>query len=540
MKNIILSGFILLHSFLSFSQKFTPTKEFEYTMSNPYEMVDGTSSILDGVKNYWNKDGEVLAVKFNDDGYVVFQKFSGEQLNETKRFTADQNKEIVAEAFEEMNGRYYFFYVKQNNATKIKQMYVREIDFESCNWADEEKLLFEVRKEQKYTRYSDRFKAKSLSSDFNFVKSFDGKTLVIQYRLKYGESKQVNEPMAFQMHSFNAELEELWSTEIEIPITEEQFGLFSAATDNNGNTYLLVVNKGIVKSKIVTFAGELSLSPIFLYKIDSYSQSLSEEEIDLGENYIFQISLFEGKNENLIVGGYYKNKIVENTCGIFMYSTGNEEGKIVFSPIPTDELLKHLELKIKKEVQEKKIEGHMLGGLYPREILFEKDNGYTVIGENYGYHYSEQGQVIHKYKEILVSRIDGNGELAWATKLPKNQISGTNNLETYTGGTGYTRIVTEEFEYYLIVDNLKNLTLTENQVPEVHSDGAGGFFSGFKVNRETGDYTRFTIMDFRDVNGIAINRLILSKITYLTNNEFALEFNTKGKKNVMLKVKLVE
>src|SRR5574343_1585972 len=102
MKNIILSGFILLHSFLSFSQKFTPTKEFEYTMSNPYEMVDGTSSILDGVKNYWNKDGEVLAVKFNDDGYVVFQKFSGEQLNETKRFTADQNKEIVAEAFEEM------------------------------------------------------------------------------------------------------------------------------------------------------------------------------------------------------------------------------------------------------------------------------------------------------------------------------------------------------------------------------------------------------------------------------------------------------
>lgn len=150
MKNTILSSFILLHSFLSFSQKFTPTKEFEYTMSNPYEMVDGTSSILDGVKNYWNKDGEVLAVKFNDDGYVVFQKFSGEQLNETKRFTADQNKEIIAEAFEEMNGRYYFFYVKQNNATKIKQMYVREIDFESCNWADEEKLLFDVRKEQKY------------------------------------------------------------------------------------------------------------------------------------------------------------------------------------------------------------------------------------------------------------------------------------------------------------------------------------------------------------------------------------------------------
>ena len=258
----------------------------------------------------------------------------------------------------------------------------------------------------------------------------------------------------------------------------------------------------------------------------------------MGENYIFQIGLFEGKNENLIVGGYYKNKIAENTCGIFMHSTGNEEGKIVFTPIPTDELLKHLELKLIKEVQEKKIEGHMLGGLYPREILFEKDNGYTVIGEKYGYHYTEQGQVIHKYKEILVSRIDGNGELAWVTKLPKNQISGTNNLETYTGGTGYTRIVTEEFEYYLIVDNLKNLTLTENQVPEVHSDGAGGFFSGFKVNRETGEYTRFTIMDFRDVNGTKINRLILSKITYLTDNVFALEFNTKGKKNVMLKFSL--
>jgi len=538
MRKTILSSILLLHSLLSFSQDFTPSKEFEYTLSNTYDIVDGTYSILDGVKNYWNKNGEVLAVKFNDDGYVVFQKFSGEQLNEIKRFTSEQYKDITAEAFAEMNGRYYFFYVKRNNATKLKQMYVREIDFESCNWADEEKLLFDVRKEQKQIQYSNLFKAKSLSKDFNFVKSFDGKTLVIQYSLKYGDAKQSNQPLAFQMHSFNAELEELWSTEIEIPITEEQFDLFSAATDNNGNTYLLGINRGIVKGKIVTFNGELSLSPILLYKIDGYSQSLSEEEIDLGENYVAQIGLFAGKNENLIVGGYYKNKIAENTCGIFIYSTGiEEEGKFAFSPLPADELLKHSELKTKEEIKEKKIEGHLIGGIYPREIHFEKDNGYTIIGEKYSYNYTER-QIIHKYKEILVSRIDGNGELVWATKLPKNQLSATTNLESYNGGTGYTRIVTEAFEYYLFVDNLKNLTLTENQVPQLHSDGAGGFFSGFKVNRETGEYTRFTIMDFRDVNGIKINRLILSKITYLTDHQFALEFNTDKKKNVMLKFSL--
>jgi hypothetical protein len=533
---ILISGFILLQSYLLLSQTITPTKDFEFTMSNPYEIVDGTFSLVDGVKNYWSKNEEVLSVKFNDDGYVVFQKFSGNQLNETKRYSAERNKEIIAEAFEELDGRFYFFYVKKNN-TAIRQMYVREIDFENCNWVGEEKLLFDIRTELAYRLYSEMFNSRSLSLDFNFVKSFDNKTLVIQYRLIYSGSKPTKQPIAFQMHSFNAELDELWSKEIVLPMSEEELRIFSATTDNNGNTYLLVEAQKKEGFEVTNVLGTIYIKPIELFKIDANDQTLSTFTIDLGENYISQIGLFAGKNGNLVAGGYYKNKTSQNEYGIFMYSTVEQgkESELVFLSLPNDVLLNNIAEKQQESIKDKKHVGLLIGDVLPREIIFEKDNSFTFIGESYKSISTDQGKTLHSFKEIIVSRFDPKGELIWTTKLPKNQISNIKN-----GGSGYTRIAMEEFEYYLVVDNAKNLNLTQSEVPAIHSDGAGGFLSGFKVNRETGEYTRFTIMDFRNVNGTALNRLILSKITYLSKSEFALEFNTKEKQNVIIKVSLTD
>ena len=91
---------ILCASHALFGQLNT-SKDFTYTVSDPYKVVDGS-------KYYFSKDNEVLSVKYGK-GVFTFQKFGGNKMNEIKRVEVDKTSGFTPESYEEINGKFYSF-----------------------------------------------------------------------------------------------------------------------------------------------------------------------------------------------------------------------------------------------------------------------------------------------------------------------------------------------------------------------------------------------------------------------------------------------
>lgn len=114
--------------------------------------------------------------------------------------------------------------------------------------------------------------------------------------------------------------------------------------------------------------------------------------------------------------------------------------------------------------------------LKARNILIENDGSIFIACEEY--HFKEKVYVssygtsityTHYYEDILAARIDAAGKFEWLRKIPKMQRGdngrGTMSFKLVNDASGY---------YFLYLDNLKNLNISEDEVPKTHVDGLGG------------------------------------------------------------------
>ena len=129
--------------------------------------------------------------------------------------------------------------------------------------------------------------------------------------------------------------------------------------------------------------------------------------------------------------------------------------------------------------------------------------------------------------------MNADGSLAWMRKLPKYQI-GTNGR----GGMGMEHIASGKSHYFFFLDNLKNMALTPDKAPARHMDGAGGFFTAYKIDDATGEVTRHSVFDMRDVKGTEVFQFMTSRIQVVDENEFVVEVYKKQKEDVLIKVKI--
>jgi hypothetical protein len=137
------------------------------------------------------------------------------------------------------------------------------------------------------------------------------------------------------------------------------------------------------------------------------------------------------------------------------------------------------------------------------------------------------------YQDILTAKIDENDELAWMTVLPKRQAGGA-----YRGGMGFKHMSSKNYQYFIFMDNVKNMDLELNEVPATHADGRGGYMTGFKVNNITGEVSKVSLFNTADFNGRALYQFYTERIIEISDSEFAIEFYAKKKEDLMIKVSL--
>ena len=523
-----LVGALLFITFLVNSQVVTTSKNFSYTLSEPYEVVDG-------IKSYFTKNGEVLSVKYGA-GMFYFQKFSGKILNESKRVEVPKGEGFDMESFEEVNGHYYFFFSRWDKKNITEQLFVREIDFDKCNFAGPEKLLIKVK-----GKVTGGFSILGMGSGkFSFLKSFSEEMMIIQYRLKPENKNDATNNDAIGMHVYNETLEEVWSQIVEMPYSEKKMNNLAYTVDRDGNAYVLAEIFKDETTKRTTSNGSPNYR-LEVIRVDNTDQSITTTELELKGKFITDVGFFEGKNGQLILAGYYGNKNNGGTDGLFMFNmdVNGEIAEAQSHEIPVDIMTKYVSERAKEKMEKKDDTKDLaMSNMVLREIVFDADGGVTLYGEKYysvtTYNASTKTTTTtYYYQEILVARLEADGSLAWMNKLPKSQSGGAPR-----GGMGFYTLKTPTEDYVLFIDNIKNMELPLDKFPARHSDGQGGYLTGFKVDKETGDLEKVSLFDLRDAKGIELFQFNTGRIIQLSDNEFAVECYKKKKEDVMIKVTL--
>ncbi|MBL1280484.1 MAG: hypothetical protein COA33_009440 [Fluviicola sp.] len=538
MKHLLLTTlFIALFNFNSTAQEVKLSKEFSYSVSTPYRVVDG-------MKSYFSRDGEILAVKYGR-GKFHFQKFSGAKLNESKHNTVEKGEGFTPESYLEFAGQYYFFFSRWDKANETEQLFVREIDFDKANWAGKERLLIKVKGKVTggfgITGFGGMFgiTAGARGGKFNFDQSYSEERFIVQYRMKPKTKNDSKSKDIIGMHVYGKNLEEVWSKKITMPYTEKKMNNVGYTIDEKGNTYILAeVYRTETAKKIVK--GKLNYD-LELIRVSADDQDLSSTKIELEDKFIKNINFYEGKDGGIVIAGYYGNRARSGTDGVFIYKlddSGDLIDKLSYE-IPVDVMKLYKSDRAQSKMEKKSGEkDYSMPNMVLREIVYEEDGSITLYGERYyvvSHHNPKTGQTTYTYyyQEILATHIDKENELLWMVKLPKNQRGSAGR-----GGMGYYVLSQKNYHYVLFLDNVKNIELPLNKYPKTHQDGKGGFLTGFKIEKESGKVEKVSILDTRDAKGVALYQFNTGRIIETAEGEFAVECYKKKKEDVMLKITL--
>ena len=286
---------------------------------------------------------------------------------------------------------------------------------------------------------------------------------------------------------------------------------------------------------------------IELLRVNASSTDLNKTTITLKNKYINGISLFESPKNYMVCAGFYnKSKNNANVDGIFMFKAG-KEGAIydtAFYEIPVDIINQYASQKTQDKNDKKEDSDKAeFEDLVMKTVVIGDDGSVILIGEQYYYTItyttSSSGSTTahyhYYYNDMLITKINADGKLAWMKKLPKRQKGSKGK-----GGLSFKYIYKNNNHYLLFLDNIKNQDLTINEVPSYHIDEAGGFLTAYEINDTDGEVIKHSIFDTKDVNGIPVYQFNTGRILPVSSNEFIIEVYKKSKHDVLIKIAIKE
>jgi hypothetical protein len=114
-------------------------------------------------------------------------------------------------------------------------------------------------------------------------------------------------------------------------------------------------------------------------------------------------------------------------------------------------------------------------------------------------------------------------------KLPKRQIGAKGR-----GDMGITYFEASDSHYILYLDNIKS-----DEEPSRHQDGRGGYFMAYKIDDITGNYSKHPLYNSLKINDIETYQFKTSRIVEAEDNILLVEVYIKGKKDMMIKMELI-
>ncbi|KGO91327.1 hypothetical protein Q766_18795 [Flavobacterium subsaxonicum WB 4.1-42 = DSM 21790] len=524
------------------------SKDYSYTASNPYKVFDADNKL------YFYRDGEIMTVKI-DKKEILIQKlnsagdkpsFIAEKLYESKELFP---KNYQLEEVEEYGDKYYFFFSSWDGDNEKEQLFYREIDFKKGEFVGENKLMFQV--EGKIAGsptailYIGMFApgiSIGVQDKFDFLISADKQKMLIEYRKKPLVKSDKKSYDIIGVNAYDSNLNPVWNNELTMPYTERRMNLLDYSIDKEANAYLLVKvfhddSNDDKKHRKDTEANY----HVELFRVKAGTTDIDITKIDVNDKFINRLWLYESPDDYMVCAGFYnKGKVLDNVGGIMVFKVKKDGGLYDKSTheIPLEILNEHVSNRAKKKNNKADEKGGAeFNNLVLDKLQIDTDGSLVLLGEQYFYEnhpMSKSNYVSYHYYDVLVTKIDPSGKLAWMKKLPKRQI-GTRGR----GGMSYKHFYANNNHYVVYLDNVKNFNLPVDETPSTHSDGQGGYFTSYKINDATGEAVSSSIFNVRDMEDMTIYQFSVKRILQTGDDEFALEVYKKKKEDVMIKIKML-
>ena len=537
----LLIGLTLLLPIIGIGQvKFS--EDFTVELSRPFDVVDAA------FKEYFpvNNGTQVLSVKASNEG-VMLQLFDVNGMRELGRSeTKDFQKYAkFIDIIYVNDDNFFFIYEVFHKEERTFSVYKRKITIEDLSIGKAEKLFTTSRTVGTSLGngylFTDMPKFNWLGlpikRKFYVNQSFDKSKIMISYRLKPLNLKDVDNKDVLGMFVYDQGMERLWGKEIKMPYSEAVMNNLAYGVGNRGYGLLMIRKNDTKKYELLGFSDE-----------DNYSLDL-----DIETDLMFQkFEVREDEEGNFLFSGMYANGIDVkvrwangdvsthfNTDGVYLFTLDKDGGMVSKSKIPfeLDFIGQYLTDKQRKRLAKREAEGKAgIRDLRIGDVHINKDGSKIIICERQWFETITTGTSktrVFSYTNMVAMKIDKDGSLLWIKKLPKRQEGATGQ-----GGMGYKYIHGEETHYLVYLDNPKNASLDLESVPYIHKDGKGGYLTAYAISDEDGEVTRHTLFEVKDVDGVKIYQFKVSRVFEVVEGQFLTEVYLKGKKDGMIKMKL--
>ncbi len=484
MKTILL--IIILISSTAFAQTLT------YSFSNDFETIKKHEDM----GFYKFNSNEYTEVYFKREEDMVFQIFD-------KDFKNVKKTEIVnLPEFEQRRDNEGFFCVKNDffwmystwdRKTETERLFALPFDKDLLKFENKPIKLIETKRLVPYNKYR-----------FNY--STDSTRVLVTYVVKPKEKRDKLNKDIIGFNLYDDKMQKIYAAEIEMPYSEYDMNNLDYEVDSRGNIYMLTsvrINNSL--------DGEVdrenkNAMRYELIRVNQQNNTLQRIKINLDNKYTNSARLSEDLNHNIVIAGYYSNK--RNSGGSngayiirLEYDTNNavKDVRTTYCEFPAETLKSYESTRTQKKMEKKEKENDLeAANLIFDKLVFYPDGSMLIIGEEYyvvtNTYYNGRTtytSYTYFYNDILVLKADNNGKTIWCNKIPKQQ-SGKGDIDLSYHHHSYNG---EDFFLYL--DNIKNIDLPLTENPYPHSNGLGGYLTCVKIDA-SGKMTKRSIFDIKE------------------------------------------
>lgn len=251
--------------------------------------------------------------------------------------------------------------------------------------------------------------------DLKYTRSINKKRLLCYKILdNAGKSEKV------LYYLFDAESDQVISGEISIPYPDDKFSIRKIVVSNSGLIYLLGKYYRVNRIKTPDDYG---------FKVYRYIPGNPDGvDVDLGldDLFITDLTMKVDPRENIFLAGFYSERNSRQIIGTCVFRLGDEiELSMSNTQRFSDEFLNNF-------LNERQIDrGKELKNFYLDNIIMRSDGGMLLLAEKYYTTYNTltdiygnySDQKIYHFDDIIISSVDGDGELEWSNVSRKRQAS---------------------------------------------------------------------------------------------------------------------
>lgn len=492
-------------------------------IGEPFPHVEATK------KEYYVRGDNSFTLKILG-GKIIFQKFDNKNLSEISRIETILPRKSKIERFVEFDDKIILFYSLELKSEKKHQLFAKEFIFETGQESRGDLLV--ITSSKKVTSYdissmSYRHEKNVVKYGFRVYTSYDKSKVFVEYCLEPEFRDDNLNTDIIGMFVFDDKLQKIWGGEKTMPYTEALMHNISYSVDGLGRVHLLTqINSADVNEGYESWIFE---------DLDK----TSKKPLDLNKDQLYGRWIYEGPNHEIIYSGTN-----DKTTGLFFKAMIQPDGtytKGVYHDIPLS-FMDGCQGKSNKNRYDE-LKKNNADTIFPyleiRNIEVLANGDMLIIGEQlYTEVYNQtenSGTISSVYADIVIGKILRNGDLAWLKRLPKNQAGGE---KTETKSIKHIWDEIEKCHYIVYVDVIENIDLSNKQIVERYYNNHKGFLTVYKVDNETGDFTKQNLFGIEEVNNRKLEQFAVNKIVQSGPNELLIEFYEKRKGDVLVKVKM--